>query len=76
VKAFANILSAFENIDAVTISTLLGPSFEPAEGLVNNLAFPDVSLWKRGAGDRVHPWLNLIQHDGPFDNLIHTCQAG
>jgi hypothetical protein len=53
-----------------------GPSFEPEDGLVKSLAVPNVTLYKRGSGDRFHPWLNLIQSDGFFQNLIYTCPTG
>jgi hypothetical protein len=72
VKAFAKSLSAFENIESVTISTPLGPSFEPEDGLVKNLAVPNMTLYKRRSGDRFHPWLKLIQSDGSLQNVIYT----
>jgi hypothetical protein len=73
VKAFADNLSAFENIDSVTISTPLGPSFEPEDGLVRNFAVPNVTLYKRGSGDRFHPPLYLVDSESHYDNNIHTC---
>jgi hypothetical protein len=73
--AFAKCLTPFKNIESVTISTPLGPSFEPEDGLVKSLAVPNVTLYKRGSGDRFHPWLNLIDSESPFENRIHTCQT-
>jgi hypothetical protein len=78
VKAFAKSLSPFQAIASLTISTPLGPSFEPDEGLVTNFALPDVVLYKRGFGDKFHPWLNLIGNrpQSYHNNLIYTCRTG
>jgi hypothetical protein len=77
VKAFARSVSAFENVRSVTISTPLGPSFEPEDGLVTSFPVPNVRLYKRGSGDRFHPWMSIITgHPRPyFDTLIHTSQT-
>jgi hypothetical protein len=75
VKAFAKSLSSFKNVASVTISTPLGPSFEPEDGLVKNLAVPNVTLYKRGSGDRFHPALTLVNPEGYLNHLIHTCHA-
>jgi hypothetical protein len=76
-KAFTKSLSSFKTIVSLTISTPLGPSFEPEERLVEDLALHNVTLYKRGAGDKFHPWLHLIG-DCPGNyhaNLIHTCRT-
>ncbi|KAH8693474.1 hypothetical protein GQ44DRAFT_765179 [Phaeosphaeriaceae sp. PMI808] len=77
VKALTSCLSSFENIASVVISTPLGPSFEPEEGIVQNLSVSNVTLYKRGRGDKFHPWLNLIndKREGYYNNLIHTCRT-
>jgi hypothetical protein len=75
VKALTQCLISFENIESVTISTPLDPSFEPEDGLVKSFAVPNVKLYKRGTGDRFHPKLNLLHSKSPFDDLIHTCHT-
>jgi hypothetical protein len=47
VKAFAKSLSSFGNIESLTISTPLGPCFDPENGLVRNFAVPNVTLYRR-----------------------------
>ena len=73
-KTFARLMSAFEKVDSVTISTPLGPSFEPEEGRVTKFPVSNVRLYKRGTGDRFHPLMSIIS--GPpwshHDRLIHT----
>jgi hypothetical protein len=75
VKAFTKSVSAFKNLESVTISMPLGPSFEPDDGLVKDFAVANVTLYKRESGDRFHPTLNPIQFQDGYDNRIHTCST-
>jgi hypothetical protein len=76
--SLADSMSAFRRIASVTISTPLGPSFEIEEGVVNDFVLSNVTLYKRGSGDRFHPWLNIIgdRLEKYQNNLIHTCRTG
>jgi hypothetical protein len=74
-NALSKSLSSFANIESMTISTPLGSSFEPEDGLVKGFAIPNVRLYKRGPGDRFHPWMNIIHSKSPFGDLIHTCRT-
>jgi len=78
VATLTRFLGVFRDIASVTVSAPLGPSFSPSEGLVENFALPNVTLYKRGSGDRFHPWLNLLggSLDSYHNNLIHTCRIG
>jgi hypothetical protein len=78
VAALTKSLSAFQGVASVAISTPLGPSFLPAQGLMESFALPNVALHKRGLGDRFHPWLNLFGDtlQSYHNNLIHTCYIG
>lgn len=64
------ILTAFSHIKSVTLITPLGPSVAPQEGDVEGIAPLGVRLYKRGTGDRFHPY--LTNPGRGFDGLIHT----
>ncbi|EGY22673.1 uncharacterized protein VDAG_04111 [Verticillium dahliae VdLs.17] len=67
-------LACFSSVPSVTISTALGPGIGPEDdGRVEDIAPPGVTLFKRGLGDRFHPYLNAIMPGKPLDGLIHTC---
>ncbi|KAF6811622.1 hypothetical protein CSOJ01_05606, partial [Colletotrichum sojae] len=72
--ALRDALERFGTVGCVTLSTPLPASLGPpeAEGEVQGVAPPGVRLYKRGAGDRFHPFLNMIHPRGMFDGLIYT----
>lgn len=68
-NALSTVLAALGSVKSVTISTPLGSSVGPESGYVDGTA---VLLYKRGAGDRFHPPLHLINPGGQWDDVIHT----
>lgn len=71
--ALRNVLAPFGHIRSVTVSTPLGSSVGPKEeGDVEAVAPSGVRLYKRGSGDRFHPFLNLIKIGGELDGVINT----
>ena len=72
IDALKDLLARFGNIESVTLSTPLGVSVGSEEGNVEGVAPPNVRLYKRGCGDKFHPFLNLIELGSGFDGLIYT----
>ncbi|RYP58133.1 hypothetical protein DL769_009090 [Monosporascus sp. CRB-8-3] len=73
VEGLRGVLAPFGHIKSVTLSTPLGPSIRPQEGNVEGVAPPGFRLYKRGSGDRFHPFLNLIQPGpGYLNGVIFT----
>ncbi|KAK2024425.1 hypothetical protein LX32DRAFT_569896 [Colletotrichum zoysiae] len=70
--ALRDVLAAFGTVGSVTLSTPLSQSLSPEEGYVSVGAAPSVRLYKRGSGDRFHPFLTLIELGCVFDGLIYT----
>lgn len=64
------MLTAFGNIKTLTISTPLGPGVRPEEGVVEAVLPAGGKLYKRGSGDKFHPFLNLIFLGDGFDGMI------
>ncbi|KAK1999298.1 hypothetical protein LX36DRAFT_605313 [Colletotrichum falcatum] len=67
-----DVLTSFGTVGSVTLSTPLSQSISPREGYVDVGAVPSVRLYKRGSGDRFHPFLTLIELGCVFDGLIYT----
>ena len=65
-------LQCFDNICGVTISTPLNHEISPEDGFVQNLSNSNIRLWKRGMGDRFHPYLWYSKPGGFLDGVIHT----
>jgi hypothetical protein len=65
-------LQCFDNIDGVTISTPLNHEISPEDGFVQNLPNSNIRLWKRGTGDRFHPYLWYPNPGDFLDGVIHT----
>ncbi|KAI8295016.1 hypothetical protein K4K59_004837 [Colletotrichum sp. SAR11_240] len=72
VQGLKDMLSSFKTIESVTLSTPLSQRIGPQEGYVDIGASSGVRLYKRGSGDKFHPFLTLIELDCVFDGLIHT----
>ncbi|KAH6711903.1 hypothetical protein BKA61DRAFT_677098 [Leptodontidium sp. MPI-SDFR-AT-0119] len=66
------LLTPFKNIKSFTMSTPLGPSVGPEEGIVKGVISSGGKLYKRGSGDKFHPFLTYIELDRVFDGLIYT----
>lgn len=66
------LLTPFKNIKSFTMSTPLGPSVGPEEGIVEGVISSGGKLYKRGSGDKFHPFLTYIELDRVFDGLIYT----
>ena len=71
--ALKNVLAPFGHIKSVTVSTPLGSSVGSKEdGDVKDVVPPRMRLYKRGSGDRFHPFLNFIKIGGELDGVINT----
>ncbi|KAK2043255.1 hypothetical protein LZ31DRAFT_595780 [Colletotrichum somersetense] len=70
--ALKDLLTAFGTVGSVTLSTPLSQSLSPEEGYMSVGAVPIVRLYKRGSGDRFHPFLSLIELGCVSDRLIYT----
>ncbi|KAK1579561.1 uncharacterized protein LY79DRAFT_564100 [Colletotrichum navitas] len=73
--ALKDVLASFGTVGSVTLSTPLSQSISPREGYASVGAVPGVRLYKRGEGDRFHPFLTLIELGCVFDGLIYTSTA-
>ncbi|KAL9110255.1 MAG: hypothetical protein Q9227_005162 [Pyrenula ochraceoflavens] len=72
-SALKNVLAPFDHLDSFTLSTPLGSTVGPEdEGYVDDVSASGIRVYKRGAGDNFHPFLNIINPDDGFDGLIHT----
>ncbi|KAH8890541.1 hypothetical protein GQ53DRAFT_782549 [Thozetella sp. PMI_491] len=69
------LLACFENVRSFVLSTPLASSVGPDEGYVDKMALPGIWLYKRGTGDRFHPFLTFIDPGGTFDRRIYTTAA-
>jgi hypothetical protein len=73
VDALRKALAPFGHINSVTLSTPLDPGVGPEDDCyVESVAPRGFRLYKRGTGDRFHPFLNLIDPGGYFDGIIHS----
>lgn len=71
VDTLRNALSSFSSIDSLTLSTPLAKDIGSEDGYVEELTRSGITVWKRGTGDRFHPFLSSINSGGPLDGLIH-----
>lgn len=70
------LLAPFKHIRSFALSTPLGSSVGPQEGIVEGVVPSRGRLYKRGSGDKFHPFLTMIQHGNFFDGLIYTSTTG
>lgn len=70
-----SLMARFAPVKSVTLSTPLSSVLGPEEGDVEGLAVPGVRVYKRGSGDRFHPFLWMLSTRGAGSNRIHTCAA-
>ncbi|TDZ17560.1 hypothetical protein Cob_v009471 [Colletotrichum orbiculare MAFF 240422] len=69
------LLAPFKTFESVTISTPLSRTISPQVGYVDVGDACGVRLYKRGSGDRFHPFLTMVDPDSVFDGLILTNPA-
>ncbi|GJN81397.1 hypothetical protein PLIIFM63780_004931 [Purpureocillium lilacinum] len=76
-EALRRMTESLSGIGSVTLSMPLGVGIEPEDGYVESLAEPGVRLWKRGTGDRFHPYLNTLRLAVRLgkDSLIRTSNS-
>lgn len=66
------LVTHFRGIPSVILSTPLSSNIAPEEGFIENLSSVEVQIYKRGAGDRFWPFLNLINEGREGDGDIWT----
>lgn len=72
-EALRKTFAPFKKVESFTLSTPLGSSVGPEEdGIVQDVSELGFSIYKRGTGDKFHPFLNRINPGDIFDGLIHT----
>lgn len=75
-QELTKLLTLFESIKSFTMSTPLGPSVGPEEGFVEGVVPMGSKLYKRGSGDKFHPFLTPIDIGHGLDGLIFTSPTG
>lgn len=72
--ALRNALKVMACVDSVVLSTPLRDYITTVDGAEDgpvDLNLPlNIRIWKRGAGDKYHPWLGPIQPDSAADGML------
>ncbi|KAF2220089.1 hypothetical protein BDZ85DRAFT_31722 [Elsinoe ampelina] len=68
------VFSSLSEVPEVLISCPLSSKIEPTSGTVEALSRPGFTLFKRGSGDRFHPFLVPVHVRGQFDGMILTSE--
>ncbi|OAT12113.1 hypothetical protein BDBG_17623 [Blastomyces gilchristii SLH14081] len=67
------MLSYFVKVGSVTISAPLSKDILPKDGYVEeDITQSSVHLWKRGAGDKLHPRLWPMRPGNPGEGQIYS----
>lgn len=72
-EELGNVLASFRGIRSLAVSTPLGPSVGSEGGYMDIVTCHGARIYKRGTGDRCHPFSGgLISSGFRFDGMIHT----
>lgn len=71
--ALRDNLAVFKQVEQFTLSTPLSSRVGPKDdGPVEGIFPSNFLIYKRGTGDRFHPFLRGIYPGGPLEGVIHT----